>query len=166
MIGIVFHKRIATLQAGAHHFHGTNECRCLPVALSPESIPLFHQPLYGNAWQLGYPMQVFKCIGEAFEISRFKKLTQARLETGRLTERRVARSVLLKVSGDRIAVVILRHEGIHFLVGHVVDRGYEVAHAITIDGVSKPDLRLYLVAFGDGNLSHVVAEPAILSALP
>src|SRR5690606_386319 len=111
-------------------------------------------------------MQVFKCIGEAFEISRFKKLTQASLDLGRLTERRVARSVLLKVSGDRIAVVILRHEGIHFLVGHVVDRGYEVAHAITIDGVSKPDLRLYLVAFGDGNLSHVVAEPAILSVLP
>src|SRR5690606_22728729 len=43
---------------------------------------------------------------------------------------------------------------------------YEVTHAITIDVVSKPDLRLYLVAFGDGNLSHVVAEPAILSALP
>src|SRR5258708_1258491 len=69
MIGIIFHKRIASLHAAAHYFHGANECCRFPISFCSESISFTHQPLNGYARQLKKAMKIFKCIGEPFKIS-------------------------------------------------------------------------------------------------
>ena len=66
------------------------------------------------------------------------------------------------LGAHRVLFRVLRHHGVHFLVGHLFDVLDEVADGIVVDLPAEADVRLHLVALGDGDVAHVVGEAADL----
>ena len=62
------------------------------------------------------------------------------------------------LGGHVVLVAVRLDELVHVGVGRRVDTGDEVAHAVRVDAEPEPPLRLELVALGDRDLAHVVAE--------
>ena len=67
VIGVVFHERRAAFKAAAHHLHGPDQRRGLPVPLCPEAVAAAHQTLHRQAGQLRQPVQVLERGGEGLE---------------------------------------------------------------------------------------------------
>ena len=67
VIGIVLHEGSAAFEPVGHDFHDADERGRLPIALTGESVAVFHQPLHGEAGQLFHAVEIFESGGERGE---------------------------------------------------------------------------------------------------
>jgi hypothetical protein len=131
-----------------------------------KSIAVGHQPLRREARELPQPVQIFERGGEALEAAVFQKGAQAQFEPRAIAERFVPGASLAQFGRDRVAVLVFVRQRLDLGVGDRVHLGHEIADSIAVG--RKPELHFgrHLVALGDRDLTHVVAEPAELGALP
>ena len=64
MVRVIFHERHTPAQPRGHHFHRPHQRGGFPIALRAEAIAVGHEPLHGDAGQLGQPVQILECVGE------------------------------------------------------------------------------------------------------
>src|SRR5277367_4916633 len=80
MICVVFHERGAARQSFAHHFHGPDQRRGLPVALRAEAITFGHQALRPKARELPEPVQVLERRRKTLEAALLEERAQGQFE--------------------------------------------------------------------------------------
>jgi hypothetical protein len=141
-----------------HDLHRAHEGRDLPVALGAETVAVGHQPLRRDPRKLLEPMQVLEGVGEAVEAALLEEGAESQLDPRRVTQGLVPRAILFEAGHHLIRCRILGAERIDLRIGGGVDVGDEVAESVAVHRVAQPQLRLDLVALGDGDLAHVVAE--------
>ena len=139
------------LQRAQHH-------RGLPVALGAEAVAVGHQPLHRQPGQLAQPAEVLEVGGERAEPAAVEERTQAELDARAVAERLVALAAAAQLVDDVVALLVLGDERVDVGVGGGVHRVDEIVDAPGVDGDAEPHLGLDLVALGDRDLAHVVAE--------
>ena len=95
---------------------------------------------------------------ERAEAARGQEAPQADLDPGGLPEGRSALATRLERWRHRVARVVLAEEPVDVGFGGCANGGHKVVDAKAVDAGAEPDLGLDLVAFGDGNVAHVVPE--------
>ena len=145
-------------QAGRHDLHRPNEQRRLPVALGTEAVAVGHEALGSDARELDEVAEVLEGVREGSEAAGLKERPQADLDPGGLAERRPALAVAPQRRRHVVGRVVLVDEPVDVGIGRRAHGGDEVADAVAVDPDAEADLRLDLVAFGDGDLAHVVPE--------
>ena len=161
VVGVVLHERRPARQAVAHHLEDPHERGGLPVALGAEAVAVGHQPLDADARQLLERAEVLERVGERAEAAVLEERPQAGLDP------RGRPQLGVPVAGPAQRQARRRTRS-SYCVDEPVDgrvrrprptRSGEVAHAVAVDREPEPRLGLDLVAFGDRDLAHVVAEP-------
>ena len=104
MVGVVLHERDAARQAARHDLHRADHRRGLPVALGAEAVAVAHQPLGGEARQLGQAVEVLEGRGEGDEPAGVEEPAQADLDPGPVAQRLGA---LGAGAEDRVDVVLV-----------------------------------------------------------
>ena len=155
VVGVVLHQTRALLPR--HVLHDRAQRGDLPVALRAEAVALALQILNGEPGELVQPVQRAEMVDDADVAA----LVLAEFIDGDFVLRLLAHDVDA-LGTHRIFFIILRHHGVHFLVGHLFDVLDEVADGIVIDLPAEADVRLHLVALGDGDVAHVIGEAADL----
>src|SRR5690606_5644750 len=84
---------------------------------------------------------------------------------GAVAQRRVARAAGPQLGHDVVLGEVDLHERVDVGVGLRVDPGDELVDAPGVDAHAEANLGLGLVALGDGDIAHVVAETRDLHAL-
>ena len=163
VVGVVLHEGGAAGQAGAHDLGGADQDGGLPVAFGAEAVAVGHQPLHGQAGQLAQAAEVLEVGGERAEAAGVEEGAQARARSRR-------RSAATRAVPRRAAARARRRRGPAYSatsasmsgVGRGVDGGDQVVDAPGVDLDPEDGLGLGLVALGDGDVAHVVAEPGQL----
>ena len=159
VIGVVLHQRRAAGQAGAHDLGRPDQHRRLPVPFGAESVAVRHQPLHRQAGQLLQPAQVLEVGREGPESAGVEEGPEPELDRGTVAQRLMALLSALELGRDVIGVLVLLHQRVDVRRGGGVHRGHQVVDAPGVDLDAEDGFRLGLVAFGDGHVPHVVAEP-------
>ena len=87
VVRVVLHERDAARQAARHDLHGADHRRGLPVALGAEAVAVAHQPLDGEARQLGHAVEVLEGRGERREPAGVEEAAQADLDPRPVAQR-------------------------------------------------------------------------------
>ena len=111
-------------------------------------------------------MQIFECGREAFEAAVFKKGAHAQFEPRAIEQRFVLSAGVAQFGRDCVALLIFTCERLDLGVRDRIHLGHEIADAIAVGCESELHFRRNLVALGDRDLTHVVAETAEFRALP
>ena len=111
-------------------------------------------------------MQIFERGREALEAAVFQKGAHAQFKPRAIEQRFVPSAGLAQFRRDRVALLIFTCEGLDLGVGDRIHLGHEIADAIAVGRESELHFRRDLVALGDRDLTHVVAETAEFRALP
>ena len=93
-------------------------------------------------------------------VSVLQELLQTDLDPGLL---RHMSSEFLRISSlqkDVVSAVIFLNQRVHIALRHGVHVFHRVVHAVMVDLPAELNLRFHLVAFGHGNVVHVVADAA------
>ena len=165
VVGVVLHERRPAGQPVGHDLQDPDERGRLPVALGAEAVAVGHQPLDADARQLLERAEVLERVGERAEAAVLDERPQAGLDPGRRPQLGVALAAPAQRQGDVVCVLVLRDQVVD---RRVADRGHairQVAHAVAVDREAEPRLGLDLVALGDRDVAHVVAEPGDLEAM-
>ncbi len=158
VVRVVLHERRAALEPGAHHLADANERGRLPVALARESVAVCHQALHGEPRQLPEAAEILEGVREGQERAVLEEPAQAGLDPGRVPQRLALRAVLPQRGHELVGLLVLGDQTIDVRVVDRVDRRRQLADAVPVDGDAEANLSLDLVALGDGDLPHVVAE--------
>ena len=166
VVGVILHERGAAGQVSGHDFHGAEQRAGFPVAFGAEAVAVGHQALDGESGQLLQAVQVFESGGEALEAAGFEKGAESEFNACAVAERRMARAAFAQRRGDAVELFVLGAElgDGRFVDG--VDVLDEIADAIAVDGKAELGFGGDFVAFGHGDLAHVVAKACELAALP
>ncbi len=108
-------------------------------------------------------MEVLEGVRVGAEFPGLEEGFQAELDAGLLLHALEARA-RLGVGGDLVLVGVGLDELVDLGLGDRVHGLDQVAHAVAVDGPAQLDLGLDLVALGDRDLAHVVAEAGDLEA--
>ena len=108
VVRVVLHERRAAREAGAHHLDDADERRGLPVALGAEAVAVGHQPLDGDAGQLGKLAEVLERVGEGPEAAGLEERAQAGLDPGRVAQGLVPLAVRAKRRREVVLVGVAR----------------------------------------------------------
>ena len=157
--GVVFHERSAAGQAFGHLLHDGVQSSGFPVAFAAVADALSHQVLSGNTGQLTHTYQILEGVGEGREVVFCKELLHGNLAAGLIANAVDVVGVHVILGG------VLRHLGVHFLFGASINGLSQVAYRIGVAFPAQFDFDFHLVAFGDANVTHVVAETADLQFL-
>ena len=111
------------------------------------------------------PSEILERVGERPEPPRIEELAQRGLDARRVPQRLPARAARAQRGSELVRLLVLRDETVDLRVGNGGDPVREHVHAVAVDGHTQPDLRLDLVALGDRDLAHVVAEAGDLQRL-
>ena len=87
------------------------------------------------------------------------------LDASCVPQRLPARAAGAKGRNELVCLLVFRHEKVDLCIGNGFDRVREDVDAVAVDGDAQPNLRLDLVALGDRDLAHVVAEAGDLERL-
>ena len=166
VVGVVFHEGVAAGQAGAHHLHGAHQRRGFPVTFAAEAVALGHQPLRGNAGQLGHAVQVLEGIGEALGAGVLQKLAHASFDAGRFAQAVALGAAIFQAVAQLVFLLVSAQQLVHLRVADLVDDGHQITDAVGVHRVAKFDFGFHFVAFGHGHVAHVVAEADEFGALP
>ena len=123
-----------------------------------EAVAVGHQALHGDAGELAEPGEVLERVGERVRADLVEERPQAELDARGLAERVVPRLPPSELGNDVVLVLVDLHEEIDVGVldaGSVLD---QLADAVPVHGEAQADLGLHLVALGDRDVAHVVAE--------
>ena len=142
-----------------HHLHAAEQGRGLPVALAAEAEAVGHQPLHGEAGQLTQASEVLEVRGEGAEAALVQERAQAQLDAGAVAQGIVPIATRQQLGRDPVGVGVLGDQRVDVAVADLVHDGDEVVDAVGVDRDAEPELGLDLVALGDGDVAHVVAEP-------
>src|SRR5688572_32747688 len=104
-------------------------------------------------------MQVLKCIGEPFKVTLRQKISETSFNLGSIAECLVPFPALPQGRNNGILFFICSSKFIYFRVRNLVNYLRKITDSISIDGISKFNFGLDLVAFCYRNLSHVITEP-------
>ena len=154
MIGIVLHKGGAAFKTRGHNLQGTDEGSGFPVTLSAEAEAIGHQSLDRQTGELYEAVQVFEGRGEGLEAAFFEERPHTGLDSGRFTNG----IGLAGAGGHFILFFVFINQLVDFVISDFVYSGDEVADAEAIDYEIKSYLGIDLIAFGYGDLAHIVAE--------
>ena len=112
-------------------------------------------------------MQILERGGETLEAALLEKGAQAELDARAVAQRTMPGAVLAEFLRHPVAVLVFAAEPVDGPVvdGRIRNFGDEIAHAVAVDGKAEPHFGRDLVALGDGDLAHVVAEAGELRAL-
>ena len=145
-------------QPGAHRLDRAQHHRGLPVALAAEPVAVGHQPLHGEPGQLAQAAEVLEVGGERPEpaVGRGTRAAPARSRAPYRSDS--CRSPPAQLGRDAVGVVVLLDQLVDVRLGDRVDRGHQVVDAVGVDRDAEPQLGLDLVALGDRDVAHVVAE--------
>ncbi len=158
MVGIILHERRTARQTSPHDFqHPPQRCR-LPIALGAEAVAIGHEPLHRDAGQLLEPGEIFEAVGEGAEAAGVEKGPQGKFGSGGVSQRLATLAAGTQRRRHRVLPVVFGHEALDLGIGHVADAGGQFADAVAVDLNAEADLGLDLVALGDGDLPHVVAQ--------
>ncbi len=166
VVGVVLHERHAARQAVGHDLHRPDHGGGLPVALRTEAVAVAHQPLDGEAGQLGQPVQVLEGVGEGDEPAVGQERAQPELDARTVPQRVGAVAAGTERGDDVVLVEVGRDERVDLSVAGVVDGADEVADAIPVGREAQPADGLDLVAVGHRDVAHVLAEPGDAAAVP
>ena len=112
-------------------------------------------------------MQVLEGVGEALEAALLEKRAQAELDPRAVAQRLVPRAAFAQLRRDLCSAPRIRRPASRLAPSVTASTAAdEVAHAVAVGREAELHLRRDLVAFGHGDLAHVVAEAAELRALP
>ncbi len=166
MVGVIFHEADAALQPGAHHLHRADEGGGLPVTFRAEAVAVAHQTLDSQTGQLRQSVQIFKGGGEGFEVASFEEVAHPNFDARAITQGGMFVAAGLQGRRDLVFIEIGLDHFFDIGIAGFVDSLDQIADPVAVDIVPKLNLRLDLVAFGDGDIAHVVAEAGDLRALP
>ena len=145
----------------AHHLQRSRTSAA--VFQSPsraEAVAVGHQPLHGDPRQLRQPVQVLERVGERPEaaVRRGTRAGPPRSAPRRAATRAARRP--RRSSGASVVrvLVLVRRSASTSASGTAAHGLDELTDAVAVDRDAEPDLRLDLVALGDRDLAHVVAE--------
>jgi len=158
VVRVVLHERHAARQAGTHHLERADHRCGLPVTLGPEAVAVGHEPLDREAGQLAQAVEVLERVGEGDGAAFGDERSQPDLLARAVAEAVRPRAARSELGGHVVLVEVLRHQPVRLGVADGVHRSREVADAPGVDAEAQPALRLDLVALGDGDLAHVVAD--------
>ena len=144
--------------SAAHLLDGGQQRRGLPVALAAEAVAVGHQPLHGQAGELAQPAEVLEVRGEGAEPPVEQERAQPGLDPGGVAQRRVPLAAPLELRREAVGVGVLGHQRVDVGVGDRVDLRHQVVDAVGVHRDAEAQLGLDLVALGDGDVAHVVAE--------
>ena len=156
VIGVVLHERRTTLETIAHHGPDTHEHCRLPVALGRESPAVFgREALRTHARQLRQGAEVLEVVDASrAAIGAHHVHHCAFLTSG--DEQRII--VLVQQLGrDLVLRLVVLDEVLDLVLLDRIVRGDELVDGPGVDRGAEYTLRLGLVAFGDGNVAHIVA---------
>ena len=168
VVGVVLHERHATRQPGAHHLHRADHRRGLPVPLGAEAVAVAHQPLDGQTGQLREAVKILERVGEGREPAVREEAAQAELDPGPVAQR-IVRAV---AAGTELMRRRRTRRGTPRSArrprrrSRLTRRPTRSPTPIAVDAEAEPALSLDLVALGDRDLAHVVAEARDPAGLP
>ena len=90
---------------------------------------------------------------------------ERQLDARRIAQRSVPGAALLQALHQSVARGVFVAEPVDLGVGDLVLERHQVAEPVAVDRHAEANLGLDLVALGDGDLAHVVAEPRDLHVL-
>lgn len=162
VVGVVLHEGGAAGQAQRDRLEGAQQDGGLPVALAAEAVAVRHQALDGEAGQLAQAAEVLEVGGEGAEAALGEEAAQAEFDPGGVPQGVVALPSGAQPGVEAVGVLVLLDQlgdvGVGGGVDDGVDDGDEVVDAVGVDGDAEAELGLDLVALGDGDVAHVVAE--------
>jgi hypothetical protein len=103
--------------------------------------------------------------GEALEAAILQERPQAQLLAGAVAQHGVALAARPQRGRHVVLVLVDLDEAVDGGVRDVAHAGHQVADAVAVDGEAEAQLGRHLVALGDGDLAHVVAEAGEARAL-
>ena len=160
LVGVVLHERRAAGHAGRHRLDRAHQHRGLPVALAAEAVAVGHQPLHREPGQLAQAAEVLEVGGERAEAAGGRGSRAGRPRSGpRSAATRAGRRRRAAPGPAGSCRRTRRPARRPRLVGDRVDDGDQVVDAVGVDRDAEAQLRLDLVALGDRDVAHVVAEP-------
>ena len=165
VVGVVLHQRGAAGQPRAHDLRGAHEHRRLPVALGAEPVAVGHQALHGESRQLAQGAQVLEARGERAEAARLEEGPQPEFDARAVAQRVVPLGAAAQFRRDVVALLVFLDQGVHVLLARGIHRVGEVVHAPGVDLHAELQFGFGLVALGDGDEAHVVAEPRELQVV-
>ena len=158
MIGIVLHEAGRAVAALAHGLQDGGHGGDLPVALAAVAIALRHQVLRGQTGQLLHAVEVLERVGKGLAALAVHHLLHGDLFARLIADGVdiVRRKVILLAVDVHECVDLGLRDGVHLLD--------EIADGPGVDLPAELTLHLDLIALGDGDFAHVVAEAHDLQA--
>ncbi len=167
VVGVVLHERGAAGEAGGHDLHGADHRRGLPVALPAEAVAVGHQALDGESGELLEAVEVLERVGEGDEAAVGEEPAQAELDPRAVAQalRAVAaRPELRRRRRTRRGIARPARPRPRPMASSTTSTRSPTPHVLMRE--AEPALGLHLVALGDGDLAHVVAEAGDPARLP
>ena len=169
VVGVVLEHggALGVLHAGGHQLHHAHHAGGLPVALGAEAVALFLQALNGQARKLLERAQVAKVGDDGVVVLFHHEALKAQFDL-RLHGHMAAEFLLVAAVEEYVVhVVVLVHQRVGIRLADGGDVLGDFVDRIGVHGPAQLDLRLDLVALGDGHVAHVVrhAQYAHVAAL-
>ena len=163
VVGVVLHEGHAAREALAHDLDDAHQRGRLPVALAGEAVAVGHEALGADARQLLERAEVLEGVREGAEAALHQEGAQAQLDARGIAQRLAPLAARAQLRDDLVGLVVLGAEAVDLRIGDLA--ATVSASSLTgyvLHGGAQARLDLHLVALGDGDLAHVVAEAADL----
>ena len=162
IIGIIFHERssLCILLTCCHKLHYAKKSCCLPVTLCTKAVALFHKVLNSKTWKLLKRTKISKVSNNCLIIMLNKELLNTDFLLS-LNKYMLSEFLLISAIKDNLVLLIIFiYKCISFII---CNRIYIRSEAVDWPSVNLPaelDFSLYLVAFCNSNVSHIVCKSA------
>src|SRR5262245_43930274 len=103
-------------------------------------------------------VEVLEGVGEGAEAARLEEAAEPGLDPRGIPQGRAPAAALTQLLRQVVVLAVRGDEPVDLGVGNRLHGGCELAYAVAVDGDAEPQLQLDLVALGDRDLAHVVAE--------
>ena len=161
IIGVILHERgsLRVLHTLCHDLHEAYHRRRLPVAFSCESIPLLHQPLDRKPRQLSKASKITEMCHDRLVVLRLQESLEPDLDS-RLHRYMLSEFLLISAFQKYLILIIIFFDlRVNISFGNRLYFCRNFIHRICVDLPSELDLRLYLIALGNGNIPHIIRDP-------
>ncbi len=164
VVGVVLHEGGATFKAVAHDGADAHEDGGLPVAFGGEApTVLGGEALRADARQLRQGAEVFEVVDGGGATVLAHHVDHGRFLLG--CDEQLIVAGVQQLGGNVVLGLVVLDESLDLIVLDLVVRGDEFVDGPGVDGGAEHALGLGLVAFGDGDVTHVVAPTHDLHVL-
>ena len=162
IICIVFHKgsSLRILDACGHDLHQTHHSRRLPVALGSEAVSFFHQSLHRQSWKLFQRTQITEMGNHSLIIMVLQESLESDLDPCLYCYMTFEFFRVSALKKNVILIIIFFYQNINITLADTVHIFAYFVYRISVHFPAEFDLCLYLVALGNGNISHIIRHTA------